>query len=275
MPNKPYARHLPLFALVLLLASVLWWLGAAVRGRVVDASGRPLAQARITVPPHARAFASMFDGEWQLARQTMTALSGPDGYFFVDGLWPGHCELQVSQAQSRSHRLWALLGAGYVSEQGELVLSPGGRISGRVLDAEQRSIEGALVRARTHFFSEWDELQLPGTETTFRDWKLRWDLFGYWGSEVRTDVDGRFSFGDLDPTLEYEVIGGSTGFEPTRLHNVAVNGSLVTLTLQREALIVLTVIDGESGLPVRALRRKSSETLVMNWRGDSRRRRSS
>jgi protocatechuate 3,4-dioxygenase beta subunit len=132
--------------------------GPLVSGRLVDALGHPVADARVLAAAGSRGWP--LDSELFLARrgQRSETRSGPDGVFAFDDLQPGALRFAVRAAgfapldlEGRS------LPPGGSLELGEIALEPGIAVSGVVTDARGAPVEGA-------------EIYLPlegGTETLF------------------------------------------------------------------------------------------------------------
>jgi protocatechuate 3,4-dioxygenase beta subunit len=138
---------------------------ALVMGRVLDQDGSPLSAVPVSVVglvggqdevivlpgalPTAAEAAELPPGS--LARQgsIRTALSDAQGHFEVGGLAPGRARLEVSPADKLPLRREPLLLApGDARDLGDVVVSTGVVISGRVLDQDGQVLEGAQVEAR-------------------------------------------------------------------------------------------------------------------------------
>jgi len=139
--------------------------GGSRHGRVLDQDGSPLSAVPVSVVglvggqdevivlpgalPTAAEAAELPPGS--LARQgsIRTALSDAQGHFEVGGLAPGRARLEVSPADKLPLRREPLLLApGDARDLGDVVVSTGVVISGRVLDQDGQVLEGAQVEAR-------------------------------------------------------------------------------------------------------------------------------
>ncbi|MCA9655605.1 MAG: carboxypeptidase regulatory-like domain-containing protein [Myxococcales bacterium] len=146
-----------------------------ISGRVVDEDGRPVASARVELSADhlftlgegevrarfaqasLRAAGSLgvttgpvpevpLDGE-EAADTGSSVLTDADGGYAFGGLAPGVYRLEASHGHyARSDEVELRLGAGGARAGVELVLRTGHRLTGRVLDGNERPVEGALVR---------------------------------------------------------------------------------------------------------------------------------
>ena len=114
--------------------------GGAIAGRVVDAEGAPVEEARVTAQADDRARGP---GGYHSAR----ADEG-DGRFLLPDVAPGAYDLGV-QASGRGEaaRSGVRVVAGRTTDVGTIALARGGTVQGVVVDAEGRGIPGATVHA--------------------------------------------------------------------------------------------------------------------------------
>lgn len=201
-----------------------------VEGRVVDASGAPVAGARVLAaggnsgihvfggfPLDARGA-----GEMSWLRRTETSC-GADGRFALHGLKPGNLRLAVRGAgfapYDEENRA---LPAGTHYDLGSIELEPGVFVSGRVLDARGRPVEGADVL----------RLSEPG-QAEFGH------FFGGTGVPVaRTAADGGFSVDQL--AVGAWALRVESELHPHALVNGATNGPG-----ERVDGLVVTLEEGE------------------------------
>ncbi len=163
-----------------------------VRGRVVDAGGKPVAGAAVR--------GVSYDGEAPVLRD---ATSGPDGRFLLrlprptpDLLDLAADEFQIV-ASSPGHGIGL---AGWASKSEPVVrLAPEGPpIEGRVIDLEGRPVAGAAVRAHAFWFDEkgefpaWIARARNGAEGNFWQGLQKIPLEELCEIETRTGADGRF-----------------------------------------------------------------------------------
>jgi hypothetical protein len=130
-----------------------------IRGRVVDAAGRPLIGARVTVAPSSPV-------TWHSAQSSV------DGRFRVAGIEAGAAfdlSVSVDGYLTDVRKIEALEAGETVELLPDIVLSGGGTIAGRVLDSAGRCVEGALVSALESSstasgmpLGSWDETDAAG-----------------------------------------------------------------------------------------------------------------
>ena len=112
--------------------------GGAITGRVVDAEGSPVEEARVT---------AQADDRGPGRRHSARADEG-DGRFLLPDVAPGAYGLGV-QASGRGEaaRSGVRVVAGRTTDVGTIALARGGTVQGVVVDAEGRGIPGATVHA--------------------------------------------------------------------------------------------------------------------------------
>jgi len=142
--------------------------GLAIRGKVKEKGGAPIADARIEAIPSARPMPLR-------ATSPRDARSEADGSFAVAGLDPGPYRLRVLAPGFAEVERRAEAGA----ERVEVLLSPGATITGVVVDEKDRPVEAFRVGARTAPREGRGIHRSSGTEAT-------------------AHPDGRFSLEDLD-----------------------------------------------------------------------------
>ena len=114
--------------------------GGAITGRVVDAGGSPVEEARITAEAGDRARGP---GGFHSAR----ADEG-DGSFLMPDVAPGTYDLGVeASVLGEAARAGVRVAAGRTTDVGTIALARGGTLQGVVVDAEGRGIPGATVHA--------------------------------------------------------------------------------------------------------------------------------
>ncbi len=145
--------------------------GVSVAGRVLDADGDPLPDLRVRFEP-------VSGDEARPGAATLTAFSGPDGAFRIDGL-TGRGRLLVASST------WVTLLAGDATPPVDpagatVVAAPRARLAGRVLDPAGAPVDGARLEV------------LPPDDLLAR---LGADLGASWPVAVttRADADGRFA----------------------------------------------------------------------------------
>jgi protocatechuate 3,4-dioxygenase beta subunit len=163
----------------------------AVTGRVVDASGAPVAGARVLASSvdGGMQFLGSFPldargaGEMSWLKRTETT-SGSDGRFQLHGLRPGSMRLAVRGAgyapYDESNRA---LPSGTSFDLGSIQLEPGVYLAGKVVDARGQAVEGADVLR----LAEPGQAEFGG-------------FFGGAGVPVaKTAADGSFALDQLAP----------------------------------------------------------------------------
>jgi len=150
-------------------------------GRVVGADGEPIAGAEVRIvrlPEKGMRARTITPADEPIGAET-----DAEGRFFVTGLAPGEVELH---ARAPGHAPVRIPGIEVPAERnefdlGEVVLEPGARLEGRVVDTEGRAVAGAELR-----LGKDPDLMSP-----------RIQPFG-WPSSA-SDARGRFIFEDLRP----------------------------------------------------------------------------
>lgn len=210
--------------------------GGRVRGRVLDASGKPLPSARVAIVP-AGGFGAM---SWHRQRVLSQGIPvGADGRFELTGL-PEQGQHRVLAA-AEGH---ALGRSPQVSDGAavELALDAMTSVSGRVLDGAGRPVAEAEVRLD------------PVAQST--------GPLSFGTSRATSGADGSFRLEGVAPgdyALVAEAMAGEARIEP---FTVAAENEPVELRLAGGGGLIVRVQD-EAGLPLRdaevALRRAASD----------------
>lgn len=164
-------------------------------GVVVNGAGRPVAGARVTlisVKP------SPYSGQRTVVYVPHHTTAGGDGRFSLADLSDGHYEL-VARAAGFAPTLvkgLSLTGSSGQSDLGTIVLKPGVRQSGVVVDRQDRPLAGVVVKL-------WQEL----TEYAAGPAPPRPA-----DQEARTGADGRFTLPDLAPGVKSSLVAEQPGF---------------------------------------------------------------
>jgi protocatechuate 3,4-dioxygenase beta subunit len=171
--------------------------GLAIRGRVRDASGRPISGANI-IGQQARSMPAPYP---------TPALSETDGSFVLAGLQPGSYRVSVTaQGYAGADRP---IEAG--AEKVDLVLSPAGSISGAVVDDTGRPVESFRVNASP----ARREADAPGTM-----------IMGP-RNKIGNGTDGRFLIEDLAEGT-YVVAASAPGQSSANVSGVKVSAGSTT-----------------------------------------------
>ncbi|HKB16477.1 MAG TPA: carboxypeptidase-like regulatory domain-containing protein, partial [Planctomycetota bacterium] len=125
-------------------------IGAAVRGKVVDASGKPISGVGVWMAgwkgQAPTEIAARWEGECPIEHVARTSEGGeflfqdlpPDFRYEVRALAPRFVPRRAGPVRP---------GPGETADLGEITIGPGGRVSGRILDGHERPIRGATVSA--------------------------------------------------------------------------------------------------------------------------------
>lgn len=154
---------------------LLLWPAAEIRGSVTEAGGRPVPGAEISAIP------ADAEGNRDFQREVKTRTAA-DGSFRLRGLFSG-ATYRLGVQRAGMAPAVRLAGAGAAAPV-HIVLSPGARISGRILDEEGRPVAGARV-----IFSSTNEGDLDAWHAYLR----RDPRF----SRTTTDAEGRFQLVDV------------------------------------------------------------------------------
>lgn len=214
---------------------------AVIRGMVVDGAGKAVegAELRLSEPP-----------AWSEARQI--ARSGSEGAFQVR-VPPGRAQtLQVTRDGFSPTRFELPGQAPHAVHSGvRIVLDPGQRASGKVLDPAGKPIAGARL-------------------ALFQDGGEGFGLFGEAGSfEASSGADGRFSFQHL-PAGRYDLNARASGFAAVRVRGLEIGkearpASLGTVVLHPGVALEGRVVDAKdqpiAGAQVRILEMDPFMTL--------------
>jgi len=220
--------------------------GASITARTVDEDGR--AHPDVVVAP-----APSFDrydrpGDWEAVKTVLLSASDGDGRVRLDGLWSGKMTLQF-RAPGRMASLRRLeLKAGDVVDLGDVILAEGGKLEGSVFDAQSGlPVPRARVLARppmgAGLFAGPDSVAWAFTSTV-GDGEVILDR------DTLADEQGRFRLSGLDPAPGLDVLAGAAGYEPVKLPAIQLDGEPLNITLGPAGLIILTVVDADSGEPI-------------------------
>jgi hypothetical protein len=164
--------------------------GFAVRGAVVDSSGRPVRGADVEL--------STKESNRMFLRR---AVSDADGRFEITGVQPGNVDIDVSHQAYASGRETTTIGPEGLSPDVLVELRVGGRITGTVKRRDGDAVPGVLVRYN----------RVGGS-------------FGWFRSQAETDAAGAFALENVAPGgTSVSVLRGQAGrFEPAMGKNVEV-----------------------------------------------------
>jgi hypothetical protein len=163
--------------------------GGTIVGQIVDSSGRGISQVRVELLPDSKAPAGSGQrAEFEMtlrrrfAQVTTVAESKRDGRFEMTGVMTGEWRLRVHHdlfASALHGDRITMMNATDTIDAGRIVMGRGGRVWGRVRDANHKPDEGAMVHLAP----------VPGGP----------------GSPMqhRTDLTGTFDFRGLRPGVYY------------------------------------------------------------------------
>jgi protocatechuate 3,4-dioxygenase beta subunit len=161
--------------------------GGGVRGRVLDAAGKPLPSAYVAVGASFPTQQGVYHTDWLRARVAA------DGTFAVDGLMPEHNYSLYARADgcgARAYELPRALPPDEWFDAGDLQLQPGAVIEGAVVDSADKPI--VKIEVRLHGQNA-DHLRLAGDGgNTAREEVSQFTL-----RDLETDSEGRFRFAGI------------------------------------------------------------------------------
>lgn len=209
--------------------------GCLVRARVVDGDGRPVADARLGA-------ASLTSRESGRGR---TAPADADGRVLLPlprGLyrWAVASASHPTTAEGTLRLLRSCAAAGL----GPIVLEPGERLTGRVVDREGDPLDGATVRIG--WDPAWPTYLVVTDGHLVRPHR-----------RVTTDAAGRFVLPGLVAGTDYDLAVGKPGYGGESLHATP-GAEPRTIVLEPAARLVVEAVDDE-GEPVQGARIRLSE----------------
>lgn len=180
--------------------------GLSSFGKVVDAEGRPIAGAQVSLYPDTGQkdlFVSPFQ---QPPEASPPVATDAQGRFTIEHLEPGRFDLQ---AEARGFAPTRVPGIQLAKDQGAVdlgtvTLAPGVALEGRVVDPQDRPVAGAQVRV--HSLSPL----LQGRDRTLEE------------EPILSAADGSFSLSDLPRGESLMVFVDKTGYVTASLDNVEV-----------------------------------------------------
>ena len=219
--------------------------GALVSGRVVDEQRVPIAGAKVAVP-----MVDWFQNSGNATPRSVAKLlalsTAADGRFRSTSYYTGEHTFEVTHP---GRQLWSeryVLHEDEPLDLGEIVLNPGHAIQGTVVDLEDQPLAGARVKLRPDDLG----LGLGGKDVALRDLMVSTrSSSGAREEETTTDAQGHFLFDGL-PQKTFGVYVHLERHEPVVQKNVGAGGPDLSFVLSPEALVVVRLIDDESGEPV-------------------------
>ncbi|MCG8455263.1 MAG: carboxypeptidase-like regulatory domain-containing protein, partial [Holophagales bacterium] len=133
-----------------------------------------------------------------------------------------------------------------VHDLGSVVLAPGVRLEGRVVDGEGTGVAGASV---------WLDEGGGVFDRTFADRARR--------GEAATDAQGRFAYDGLPESRQMTLYVRADGYATARIEGVvAVEGSPLEVVLEAVGRVTGKVVDSATGAPLAGAQVASSEGMV-------------
>ncbi|HUG53315.1 MAG TPA: carboxypeptidase regulatory-like domain-containing protein [Vicinamibacteria bacterium] len=215
--------------------------GLALRGRVRDEAGRPVAEALVELGSGrgSRSAAARFLGRAAAAAARPRATTGPDGRFELRGLREGDYSLTVSKEGFADHRLDRVPIDAARRDPLDITLAAGAAIRGTVLRRDGRPAEGYRVRAvpRDSAGPGLGPVSLSGS------------------GEVRpTDADGGFSLEGLRAGDTYDLVVLGPDGTRTRREGVSAPTTDVEVVVAGPGRIAGRVVDAETQSPLTEFR---------------------
>lgn len=210
--------------------------GHVVTGRVRDGDGNPVGDALIVTQP---LYSWGGAGSWPHEDGTMTR-TGVDGRFSIDGIPAGSRALVVYGRGFAPGIAPAEVGADMVPV--EVTLQTGAQMTGRVVDQDNKPVEGATVAVSRWQSSGSGQWLVPATD--------------------KSDADGRFTLAHLPSEGSIELSYWKKGYSHVHLPAVGLQDGPQRLVLRKPGTIAGRIIEESTGEPV------SRFELIAGWRDD-------
>lgn len=215
---------------------------AALRGRLVDEQGAPVAGATLTwiidsVRPALLPKSAVQADDGDLIEIFARTESDARGEFLLEGLWQGSGQLHVQGQLVSSMSVEDVeLVSGGITDLRDVIVAHGATITGLVLDADGRPVPGAelaLVEDEGHG-------EAPGDA----DALLALVAWGSpWFRKFHAGPDGRFVVGGLPHDEDFDLVARAPGHDPGALRDLVPDSGPHELRLRRQALLDVTVVD--------------------------------
>lgn len=214
------------------------WLGTpgALDGRVLAASGRPVAGATVrvfaTTGPRRDFMKQLFDVFSALDREPVPeaeTTTGRDGRFEFESLPPGTVCIEAAASGHRSAYVSAAVVPGAPTATLTLRLTPGRVIRGTVVDENGAPLAGARVAA------------VPG--------QMDFDAVMYGRRFTSSDARGRFEFLGAARDADLMLVAAYSG-RPAVMSELAPNANDVTLTIRSGATLDVHILAADGKTPV-------------------------
>ncbi len=219
--------------------------GSDARLRVLDENGAPVEGAVLQLPlAESRPFDPVA-GRRALERRALLGTSDAEGRVRIDGFPAGAAELECLHRDFVPVTLAAIFMSGRTTDLGDLLLQRGDAISGAVTDRDGRPLAGAAVLLRVAELTGC----APDDDPVLSNLLIRSFVRGSHDVRTQTDERGRFHAGTLNHP-SYAVFADAPGYEPVCADGVLAGTTDLQIVLEREALVVLSIVDRDTGLPL-------------------------
>jgi protocatechuate 3,4-dioxygenase beta subunit len=228
--------------------------GVSLVGRVLDDAGKPVAGALVAAHPTGEPQpprSSDPDAPALWVPELLSVRTGADGRWQLPGLRPGGVTLVLRERDHVLTRLEIEAARGE-SLPGDVVMPRGGVIEGTVTDRAGKPIGGAEVRVTDReitasWYSDMSFPYAPGDDSILDEWETVCREEQH--ERVITDASGRFHLGDLERP-NYTLYARAPRHEPAKVRDVATGDRGAAMSLEKEALLKVRVVDDVSGEPV-------------------------
>ena len=224
-------------------------------GRAIDEAGQgiPDVLVRPLVFGSQNGLGSFEAGRVAL-RQRLETRTGDDGSFTLKAMGIGEIDVEFSAVGWVHSNLAVTSLEPGDRDLGDIVLTPGVELSGRVVDGAGRPRAGLSVVARAHDDSVEYGLD---RDTVLVEWRMQEEN----DHRVATGDDGTFLFDSLAP-VDFDLFAGGPGLEPAVLRGVANSDDGPTLVVHDEARLSLSAVDAVTGEAVAKVRVRARRLIV-------------
>lgn len=224
-------------------------------GRAVDEEGQGIPDVLVRPLVFAQKNGiGTFEAGRVALRQRLKTRTDDEGRFALKAMGIGSTDVELSaDGWVQSNLLVKSQQAGD-RDLGDILLVPGGVLSGRVVDGtgQPRAGLGVLARPRDESV-EFDS----DRDTVLVEWRQQEES----DHRVETDDDGAFLFDSLGP-VEFDLFAGGPGLEPAVLRGTTTDDDAPTLVVKDEARLALSVVDAVTGEPVAKARARAHRLIV-------------
>jgi|GEM_PF-2972241 len=229
--------------------------GQSWTGRVVDGDGQgvPGVLVRPLVFAQQHGLGTFEAGRVAL-RERLETRTDDEGKFTLTAMGVGTTEVEFSADGWVHSNLLVKSAQPGDRELGDILLVPGGVLTGTVVDGTGQPRAGLSVVARPR---EEGVEYAQDHDTVLVEWREQDDG----DHRVETDDNGVFLFDSLAP-VELDLLAGGPGLEPAVLRGTTTDGDAPTLVVRGEARLLLSVVDAVTGEPVPKARARARRLIV-------------